>query len=274
MSSYIFPRIIHGCNRVMQKNGYKLLMNESWYDVAEERRVLLSLRDMRVSGVILIPVQGNGAYSNAALVKEIEEQGTAVVLLDNEYPEYSFSSVVLDDREAGANIAQFLWEQGHRDIGVLFSSNYRPKILRKDGVVRFVEENGGNVKEEWIIGIDGQISPRSTYRQIRELFRREINLPTAMVCSSDDEALMFIRQARNHGIRVPEDVSVVSFDNSDFSRLSQPRLTSMNHPSEYMGEIAATMLIDRLQRRDHSVRTRTVIQSELIKRDSVAPRSG
>jgi GntR family transcriptional regulator of arabinose operon len=270
ISSYIFPRIIQGCNRVMQKNGYRLVINESWYDLAEERSVLRSLQEMNVAGIIVIPVQGPSAASNADLVKDIEDQGIAVVLLDNEYPKFDFSSVVLDDEQAGHAIVEHLWNAGHREIGMLYSFNYRPKIRRREGVLSFLTAHGASIRDEWNIGIDGQTSPKGTYRQIREFFRRQIALPTAMICSSDDEALMFIRLARRHGIQVPKDISVVSFDNSDLSKLSQPRLTSMNHPSEYMGEIAATILIDKIQRRDRGVRTRTVIHSELIRRDSVS----
>lgn len=269
MGTYIFPRIIQGCNRVMQKSGYTLLLNESWYDVQEERRVLSALRRKNVDGLILIPVNGEGSETNAELVKSLEQEGLSVVLLDNEYEGYGFSSVVLDDFNGGVAVTRYLWDHGHREIGVLYSSNYRPKILRKDGVLHFLSEHATAVREEWVVGIDGQSSPFRTYGQIRELFRHKVSLPTAMVCSSDDEAIMLIYQARHHGIRVPEDLSVVSFDNSDLSKLSRPRLTSISHPSEYMGELAATMLLNRLQRREAALRTKTVIEAQLIKRDSV-----
>jgi DNA-binding LacI/PurR family transcriptional regulator len=90
-----------------------------------------------------------------------------------------------------------------------------------------------------------------------------------MICSSDDEAIMLMYQARHHGIRIPEDLSIVSFDNSDLSKVSRPRLTSVDHPSEYMGELAATMLLNQMQRKELPLHTRTVIESKLINRDSV-----
>ncbi|MEX2444670.1 MAG: substrate-binding domain-containing protein [Alkalispirochaeta sp.] len=269
MGAYIFPRIIQGCNSVMQKNGYTLQLNESWYDLDEEEKVLKGLRRKAVDGLILIPVYGEGAATNAGLVKKLESEGLAVVLLDNEYEGYDFTSIVLDDFQGGVSGASHLWEMGHREIGVLYSSNYRPKILRKDGVLHFLSTQNATIKKEWIIGIDGQSSPFKTYGQIRELFRFGISLPTAIVCSSDDEAIMLIYQARQHGIRVPEDLSVVSFDNSDLSKVSHPRLTTIDHPSEYMGELAAKMLIDRMQRREAPWRTKSIIESKLINRDSV-----
>jgi DNA-binding LacI/PurR family transcriptional regulator len=95
------------------------------------------------------------------------------------------------------------------------------------------------------------------------------SVPTAIICSSDDEALMLIRQAKRAGINVPDDLSVISFDNSDLARFSHPRLTSMDHPSDYMGELAATALLSRVYHAETPVRTRSVIDSSVVNRDSV-----
>lgn len=271
LSSYIFPRIIQGCNRILQKNRYDLLLQESWYDLREERRALMGFQERGVDGIILIPVNGADNENNSEIVHRIESDGTAIVLLDNEYLSYEFSSVLLDDQAAGYTAAEHLWELGHREIGVLFSSNYRPKVMRKEGVTKFLREAGASINDDYIIGIDGQVSPFHTYGQIRRLFSGTTRLPTGVVCSSDDEALMFIHQARKHGFRIPQDISVVSFDNSDVSKVTQPRLTTIDHPSEYMGEIAATHLIDRIRRREAIGPTRTTIRSDLIRRDSAIP---
>ncbi len=269
VNSYIFPRIIQGCNRIMQKNGFNLLINESWYEMAQERSLLMALREKRVDGIILTPVEEDGSRSNADLVKELEDSGIAVVLFDNEYTGLDFSSVVLDDFGAGRTAAKYLWDCGHRDIGVVYSANYRPKVLRKNGVEDFLRQQDVNVRPEWRVGIEGQFSPFHTYGQIRELFHMAGTLPSAVVCSSDDEALMFMRQAQRAGVRVPDDLSVISFDNSDLARFSHPRLTSMDHPSDYMGELAATALLNRIYHADTPVRTRSVIRSAVVRRDSV-----
>ncbi len=269
VSSYIFPRIIDGCNRALQSEGYHLVVNESRYDLNQESSLLNSLRQQGVDGIIVTPVQYPGETTNAKALYELDRQGTPVVLLDNEYPDCPLSSVVLDDIDAGMKAAKYLWERGHRHVGMLYSLNYRPKILRKDGVVRFLETKGVELNDDWLVGIEGQTSPAHTYRQIRELFRGRVTLPSAMVCSSDDEAIMFIHQARQHGIRVPEDVSIVSFDNSEVAQVSHPRLTSIHHPSEYMGELAAKILLQRIHNGESALRTRTVVDSVLIQRDSV-----
>jgi len=269
VTSYIFPQIIEGCNRTLHSKGYHLLFNESRYDLAAESQILHSLRQQGVDGIIITPVQYDGKATNSKILTELEKQGIPVVLLDNEYPDYSFSSVVLDDVGAGMKAAEFLWKRGHRDIGMLYSLNYRPKILRYNGVMQFLQSKNITVNKDWLIGIEGQFSAAHTYRQVRTHFKKHAKIPTAMICSSDDEAIMFIHQVRKHGLKVPDDVSVISFDNSNVAQVSHPRLTSLNHPSEYMGKLAADLLLQRINNTNPSLQNHTVIESAVIERDSV-----
>jgi GntR family transcriptional regulator of arabinose operon len=269
ISSYIFPRIVSACNQMVQREGYTLLLNESWYDAALERSVLLSLRKRGVDGIIITPVQEEGKRGNADLLNEFEAEGIPVVLLDAEYPGYDFTSIVIDEIAAGRRAAEYLWERGHRDIGLIYSSNYRPKVLRKEGIATFLDKVGASIREEWLVAIHGQTSAFGTYGQIRQLLASHRSLPTAMICSSDDEALMFMHQARRNRIRIPEDLSLIAFDNSDLARYSFPRLTSLDHPSEYMGEFAAKLILDRIYHPEVRLRTRSVIDTTIMSRDSV-----
>ncbi len=269
ISSYIFPRLVSACNQTVQREGYTLLLNESWYDAAQERAVLLSLRKRGIDGLIITPVQEEGRRGNADLLADFEAEGIPVVLLDAEYPGYAFTSIIIDELAAGRRAAEFLWERGHRDIGMIYSANYRPKVLRKEGALGFLAKVGAGVREDWVVGIRGQASSFSTYGQIRRLLASKKDLPTAVICSSDDEALMFMHQARRRGVRIPEDLSLIAFDNSDLARYSFPRLTSLDHPSEYMGELAAKLLLDRIYHPEVSLRSRSVIETSIVSRDSV-----
>jgi len=269
ISSYIFPRIVSACNQTVQRDGFTLLLNESWYDAAQERSVLLSLRKRGIDGLIITPVLEEGKRGNSDLLGEFEAAGVPVVLLDAEYPGCDFTSIVIDETAAGRRAAEYLWERGHRDIGIIYSSNYRPKVLRKEGALGFLDKVGGKVRAEWLVGIHGQTSSFSTYGQIRGLFSARRAMPTAVICSSDDEAFMFMHQARRNGIRIPEDLSLIAFDNSDLARYSFPRLSSLDHPSEYMGELAAKLILDRIYHPEVRIRSRTVIDTTIMSRDSV-----
>lgn len=268
-SSYIFPKIIHGVNKIIQKSGYNLLLSESWYDLNIEKALILGLRQKNLGGLIITPVQDEGVRNNAKLLRELEQKGVPVVLLDNDFPEYNFTSVVLADKNVGIEAARYVWDAGHRDIGIIYSRNYRPKILRKEGSLFFLSNQGSPLSNDRIFGIEGQSSGRKVYREIRTIVDTVAKLPTVFICSSDDEALILMYILRKKGVKVPDDVSIISYDNSQSSQFSYPGLTTINHPSEYMGELVASMLLNKINNPGIRINSRTTIDSYVVKRDSV-----
>lgn len=273
-SSYIFPAILHGANKVIQKNGYHMLFHESWYDVNVEKELLNNMLKKGIRGIILTPVQGPNDYNNVDIVKRFEASGIPVVLLDSFFPDYEFCSVSLSDEKSGYTAAEHLYQRGHRRIGMIYSKNYYPKVRRCEGVKRLLVEKGCAIDESFFCGIEGQGSLRKTYRQIDDAIASYGEIPTAIICSSDDEAIILMHQLKRRGIKVPDDVSIVSFDNSDISRHSSPPLTTMNHPSEYMGEMVASMMMNRINNPNIKINTHTYIDSHIISRDSVKTISG
>ena len=266
--SYIFPEIIRGCDRVLYKRGFHLILNQSEYDLEKERTILESLERKRVDGIIIEPVF-DGGRSNASLLERLSAEGTAVVLIDSYFPEREFSFVALDDRLGGEKAASFLWEKGHRKIGIFYQNDYQVKILRRQGAAEYLEAQGAAVRDEWIVGFRGQ-GPASEARAAAARFFDEADeLPTAFVCSNDEDALQLIREAERRGIRVPEDLSVIGFDNSSIAELEQVSLTSVHHPSFSMGEAATTILLDKILRPELHFVTRTIISPTLIERNSV-----
>ncbi len=271
-SSYIFPDILHGANTVIQKNGYHMLFHESLYDIEIEKEILVKMLKKGVAGVILTPVQGPNDKNNAEIVQAFELKGIPVVLLDSVFPGYDFCSVQLADETSGYTAAKHLYDNGHRNIAMIYSKNYYPKVDRLNGVRKLLTEMGIPVIEENFYGIEGQGSLRKTYRQIEEAvesFKKMPSTPTAIICSSDDEAEILLHLLKKKKIAVPDDVSIISFDNSDISKNSIPPLTTMAHPSEFMGETVANTLINRILNPQISNKTHTYINSHIIKRDSV-----
>jgi GntR family transcriptional regulator of arabinose operon len=139
-SSYIFPRIIHGCDRILYRSGFHLLLNQSEYDLEKEHNILQSLKRKGVDGIIIEPIYSGSEPSNRELLLEFQAQGIPVILIDNYFPGEDFSFIALDDRRGGWIAASYLWEKGHRKIGVLYKEDYFPSILRKEGALSFLRE--------------------------------------------------------------------------------------------------------------------------------------
>jgi len=267
--SYIFPRISRGCDQVAHRNGYHIVLNQSEYDLGKEREILEKLKKRGVDGIVIEPVFDGTGPSNADLLGEIEGEGTPILLLDNDLPDRGFSRVALDDRAGGGLVASYLWKKGHRRIGILFDRSYLPKRLRRDGAVDTLVSLGAEVRESWVLGYEGPGPTRRAFDAMSAFFGRGGERPTAMICSSDEEAVELLKAAELHGVRVPAELSVISFDNSHLADLPGISLTSVDHPGEYMGELATRLLLERIQNPGIPNQTTSLVKPRLVERSSV-----
>lgn len=269
ISSYIYPQVIRGCYNTLSRKGFSLLLNQSEYSLERERAILLDLREKKVGGIIIAPIYGAGDRSNALLLEEIQNEGTAVVLCDDYYPGRDFSSVTLDYHSCGEAAAAHLWSKGHRRIGIFYQKDFLVKANRMKGVLDFLGSKEAPVKDAWIVGFNGQ-GPTSGASAAAERFLRGAKeLPSAFVCGNDEDALRLIEAAERQGIRVPDDLSVVGFDNSDIAQLEKISLTSVDHPSFEIGERAANILLDKIFHPEIRFVTQTIISPSLVERNSV-----
>ena len=267
--SYIYPQVIRGCYNALSRKGFALVLNQSEYNVERERAILQDLRRKKVGGIIIAPIYGAGDRSNALLLEEIQDEGTAVVLCDDYYPGRNFSSVTLDYPGCGEQAVSHLWDKGHRRIGIFYQKDFLVKATRMKGVLDFLGRKEAPVRDSWIVGFNGQ-GPTSGALQAAERFLKGAReLPSAFVCGNDEDALHLIQAAERQGIRVPDDLSVVGFDNSDIARLEKISLTSVDHPSFQIGEKAANILLDKIFHPEVRFVTRTVITPTLVERNSV-----
>jgi GntR family transcriptional regulator of arabinose operon len=269
ISSYIYPEIIRGCYNTLSRRGFALLLNQSEYNLEQERAILQDLRRKKVGGIIIAPIYGAGDRSNALLLEEIQNEGTAVVLCDDYFPGRNFSSVTLDYHTCGEEAAAHLWKKGHRKIGIFYQKDFLVKANRMKGVLDYLGRQEAPVRVAWMVGFNGQ-GPTSEASAAAERFLRGAKeLPSAFVCGNDEDALRLIEVAERLGIRVPDDLSVVGFDNSDIAQVQKVSLTSVDHPSFEIGEKAANILLDKIFHPEMRFVTHTIITPSLVERSSV-----
>lgn len=270
-SSYVFPEVIRGCDHVLYKNGFQLLLNQSEYDLEKERDILLALRERRTDGIIIAPIYDGKYRSNSDLLEELETNGTAIVLCENTFLDMRFSYVAMDDIAGGTIAADYLWERGHRRIGVFFQDDYLVKIRRMEGVCASLDQRGSPVPNKWIVPFSGLGPASEAPAAAARFFAKRSDLPTAFVCGSDEDALHLIQAAERQEVRVPEDLSVISFDNSSIGQLQRVSLTSVDHPLFAMGEFLTNIVLEKIYHPELNLLTRTLIRPRIIERSSVVP---
>ena len=137
------------------------------------------------------------------------------------------------------------------------------------GVLDYLGRQEAPVRDAWIVGFNGQ-GPTSEASAAAERFLKGAKeLPSAFVCGNDEDALRLIEAAERQGIRVPDDLSVVGFDNSDIAQLEKISLTSVDHPSFEIGEKAANILLDKILHPEIRVRHADDHHPSLVERSSV-----
>jgi LacI family transcriptional regulator len=181
------------------------------------------------------------------------------------------TNVVLDHRRGARLALNHLLKLGHRDIAFMKGANVSPDSEdRWNCICEVAAELGVRMPARLVIQLEGDdATPRLGYPFAQKLLARERPF-TALFAYNDISAIGSIRAFQEAGLRVPEDVSVVGFDDIRIAVHNNPALTTVRQPLERMGEIAARTLLDRLEGHRPWI-PKIVIEPELVVRDSTGP---
>lgn len=250
---------------VVYRNIVELLQKQSYYGILEviaekdERSGQMpnSVTDRKVDGIIIL-----GQFSDE-YVEKILESHIPVVFLDF-YSSRSDVETVLSDNFFGSyTITNHLIENGHKRIGfvgnITATSSIQDRFL---GYYKSLLEHGLPLRDDWII--NDRDEDGLSYKTIR----LPDEMPTAFVCNCDRIAYQLINQLKVMGYHVPEDISIVGYDNHIYSTISNPRITTMDVNSYRMTTEAVEIMVKKI--RDNSYHCgRILVTGKLLERDSV-----
>lgn len=221
-----FAQIAEILESEVSKRGFALILTSSHGDMTQETRQFSALLDHAPAGIVLIP------SSDEIAIQPPEDLRLAI--LDRPLP--GMSAIALDQQRSSALAADYLFELGHRKIAYIAGPrNIKAAIERVVGFSSRIEELK---KRDPSIELDihqGQFD----YASGEEIARTILSLPdkerpTAIAAASDQQAIGVLRAARDVGIKVPDDLSVVGFDDIDLADLFVPRLTTIRQPLQEM----------------------------------------
>jgi len=262
VSNPFFAQVLHGMERVFYPLGYHLLLCSTDENAEKEEENLRTLLSQRVEGILAAPTDFGG---NRSTYKKIVDSNVPLVFFDRIVPGLETSYVITDNEGGISELVRYLHQKGHMSLGVvtLRSRSYTGK-MRLSGVLKTCDELGILVKEEWIL--DGCSTREGAYHAAKKLFQLE-DKPTSLVVCNNLMMLGVMKAIKELNVKVPEDISVVSFDDSYWNEIFDPPITCVAQEPEQMGLIAATMMMDLLMH--GSKPTKTVLKAHFIERASV-----
>lgn len=242
VDSYIFPKIIQGIEEKLFERGYSVQIAFTNNTLEREKNVLADIisRD-DVAGVIVEGTKSGLPNPNLALYRKIQARNIPILFINTYYPELSVPHVSLDDVQAARKAVDYLIGKGHRDVGAVLKLDDGQGRQRYLGYLQAMDAAGYSVTDSRMVWIDTDESKQLAYCMDKILNRLESC--TALFCYNDQIAFQLVRLLGDRGIRVPEDVALISIDDSDLAIHSEVQITSLPHPKEKLGAKAAELLL-------------------------------
>lgn len=242
VDSYIFPKIIQGIEEVLFERGYSVQIAFTNNTPEREKSVLSDIisRD-DVAGIIVEGTKSGLPNPNIPFYRTLQERNIPILFINTFYPELDVPHVSLDDVQAARKAVEYLVEKGHRDIGAILKLDDGQGRQRYLGYLQAMDQAGLSVTDSRMVWIDTDEAKQLAYCTDKILNRLESC--SALFCYNDQIAFQLVRLLDDHGIRVPEDVAVISIDDSDLAIHSEVQITSLPHPKEKLGAKAAELLL-------------------------------
>ncbi|HEY2456828.1 MAG TPA: LacI family DNA-binding transcriptional regulator [Candidatus Acidoferrum sp.] len=264
--------ILRGLENSLYQSSYLSLLADAHNESHRFERYLEMLLDRRVEGLIVI---ANWLVTDIKVLADLTQRQVPTVIAGRDF-EMSSVSTVSADNESGAAIAlEHLYQLGHREIAFLRG----PKALsssgqRWKGIRGFAQSVGLTIDAKRVAELPESLDANSSFEAgtqlTTDLLRRGASF-TALMAYDDITALGALRALKKKGLRVPEDCSVIGYDDVAQASLSAPSLTTVRQPMEAMGAISAGIVLDAIksvnQKRDIPV-VRRKIPAELVVRES------
>lgn len=276
ISDYIFPSIIRGAESYLSKNGYQVSLFSTDNDHDNERKILEKILTQPFDGVIIEPTKSAIANPNINYYLNLERQEIPYLMINAYYDELEPFHIIVDDEKGGFIQTEHLIEQGHRNILGFFKNDDMQGTKRMKGYLKAHRKHGIELSPNNIITYSTEEKLTKPAEELRKILKSEKNRPTAIVCYNDELAIILLDVLRELKLKVPEDISIIGFDNSFMADITEVKLSTIEHPKSEMGELAGKVILDMVKqvrgqkKQDHMENDLIRFEPKLIERHSIA----
>jgi LacI family repressor for deo operon, udp, cdd, tsx, nupC, and nupG len=263
-----FTEVMKGVRSVASSHGYSLLINETQFNTMTADQIGSMVVSRQADGIVLLASMS--PFGTRVLSSESHRALPIVIGCETISPELArFPGVHIDNVSAARQATRYLLELGHRKIAFIYGHD--TSLLTRDresGYREAMRKAGILIEEGWVL--EGKMTIDGAIDATRALLDHS-NRPTAIFCANDEMAMGCVHAIKAAGLRVPEDLSVVGFDDVRYAQIFDPPLTTVRQPAEEIGRrVMQRLLLEIEAGRGPSAETE-IVAHELVIRESAAP---
>lgn len=267
ISNPFYSSLFIECEKAAYEKGYTVLLCDTFGNADLEENHLQNLREQKVDAVILIGGRVDELVADENYVKYINDLVEDIPIITNGYLEGSNCyQVNINERQACELLMEYLMNLGHKDIALIGGrENVKSTHEKRECYIECLKKRGIDFNPNWII--EGkQYNIENGYNCMNKLFESDSKLPSAIVAINDFTAVGIMKSIIEHGLSIPEDISIASFDNTYVSEIIIPNLTTIGYNYKNFGETLIDVSIKAIEKR--KLEKVKLIDSEILIRNS------
>ena len=261
-----FTDVMRGIRTAAKAKGYSILIEETQLNTMTADEIGAMLVSKQTDGILLLASMS--PFGTEILSATSNRRLPIVIGCETVSPELSeFSSVHIDNVAAAKEATNYLVSKGHMRIGMIVGQQMSLLTKdREDGYRSAMRAAGLNIEEGWIVA--GDLTLDGARKATRKLINHE-HPPTAIFCATDEMAIGALHEVKSAGLAVPEDLSIIGFDDIRYAEIVDPPLTTISQPAEEIGERAMYRLCREIEEGRSAGGMPEIVPHKLVIRQSV-----
>lgn len=263
LATHFFSATLSGFQEVAAGKNYNVMICQSNESYEEEMRTIQTLMASRVDGLIISLSKETRTYDH---LKNLHTRGIPLVFFDRVCDEIDTSRIIVDDYDGAMRATEHLLEMGYRRIAHLSGpENMSISKNRLRGYMDALKKHDVPIEPELVR--HSSLTECDIVQQVHELLNLS-SPPDALFAIHDPAAIQAMQVIKGKGLRVPEDMALVGFNNEPVTSLIEPSLTTIAQPAYQMGQLAARHILEQITRPADFIPQKIVLKTELVIRNS------
>ena len=241
-SNPFFNQMYQGMEPICRKHGYNIIIGHTNESVRREKEAIDLMLSYRVAGII-----ASFVAPQESTLRKLKNYGTSLLALDRPQKNIDVDTVTMDNYNGARQQVNHLADLGHKRIALVYGiPAHIPDEDRLKGFYAAMEEKGLDINPDYLMS--GKLNEEDAYFATTSILSVSPR-PTAMVTHNNLMCIGAFKAIKDRGLSIPQDISLVGYDDFDFADYLEPSLTLVERPLKKMGEIAGKMIIERIEKK-------------------------